>query len=64
MRLKFNNYCERIGEVFDEKKFMNFTKLCVDTAKRSVKEYSLEDANAKSEALGKEVLSMIEEMLG
>lgn len=46
MRLKFNNYCERIGEVFDEKKFMNFTKLCVDTAKRNVKDYSLEDANA------------------
>lgn len=46
MRLKFNEYHEKIHEVFDENKFMNFSKLCVDTAKRNVKGYSLEDANA------------------
>lgn len=47
MRLKFAEYSEHIQETFTEDKFVNFTKLCVDTAKGIVETYGLEQANDK-----------------
>ena len=46
-RLKFNEMSDVIVEKFDETKYKNFSRLCVDTAKGTVKQYSIEEANDK-----------------
>lgn len=45
LRLRFNEHSNVITENFDEVKFQNFTKLCIDTAKGKVTKYSLDEAN-------------------
>lgn len=45
MRLKFNEYSDGIHANFDEVNFLNFSKLCIDTAKNKVEQYSIEQAN-------------------
>lgn len=47
MRVNFNEMSDVITENFDEQKFANFSRLCIDTAKGSVKKYSLDEANDK-----------------
>ena len=46
-RLRFNEMSDVIVEKFDETKYKNFSRLCVDTAKGTVKQYSIEEANDK-----------------
>ena len=46
MRLNFNEMSESIKKKFEnETEYMNFSRLCIDTAKKAVKKYSLEEAN-------------------
>ena len=47
MKLNFNEMSDVITEKFDEQKFMNFSRLCIDTAKGVVKKYSIDEANDK-----------------
>ena len=46
-RLSFNLMSDVITEKFDETKYKNFARLCVDTAKGTVKQYSIDEANDK-----------------
>lgn len=46
MRLNFNEMSDTIREKFEnEVTYMDFSRLCIDTAKKSVKKYSLDEAN-------------------
>ena len=46
-RLRFNEMSDVIVEKFDETKYKNFSRLCVDTAKGTVKQYSIEEASRR-----------------
>lgn len=46
-RLNFNEMSDVITEKFDETKYQNFSRLCIDTAKGTVKHYSIDEANDK-----------------
>ena len=45
MRLQFNEYSDSLQEKFTEDKFAQFSKLCVDTARRNVEGLTLASAN-------------------
>lgn len=59
LRLKFNELSDVITEKFDEKKYQNFSRLCIDTAKGKVRgDYSLEEANDKIRQTIKEMCGL------